>query len=238
MQYGNKFRVDGYQVKLYRYIVTHRGKIMYFANGEEADGYVDQLINLYPEEAGEIDKQPLEVPAGDEWIDGITIPQTTHPMDTAVEIYEAGQAAWLNTQYIPSPLESLEALSKELIKTVSLETDTQKIAVSGLYDDWAPGKHEVGEIRNNSGQTWERYQAHDTDSNPDIVPGNMAWYTFWRPLHGTTPETARPWVKPQGSHDIYHAGEYMIYTDGETYLCGQDTNFGPDEYPQAWEKLG
>lgn len=27
----------------------------------------------------------------------------------------------------------------------------------------------------------------------------------------------------------------MIWTDGNAYLCKQDTNFGPDEYPQAWE---
>lgn len=234
----HKFRANGNRIELYRYLVqsSSTGYEIKTVTRGEAEMISQQIKKTNPSDQPTI--TTIEIAEEDEWIDGIAIPQTTHPMDTAVEIYEAGQAAWLNTQYIPSSLEYLEALGKELIKTVSLETDTQKIAVSGLYDDWAPGKHEVGEIRNNSGQTWECYQAHDTDSNPDIVPGNMAWYTFWRPLHGTTPETARPWVKPQGSHDIYHAGEYMIYTDGVIYLCGQDTNFGPDEYPQAWEKLG
>ena len=34
---------------------------------------------------------------------------------------------------------------------------------------------------------------------------------------------------------MYKAGEYMIWSDGNTYLCVQDTNFSPDEYPQAWQ---
>ena len=27
----------------------------------------------------------------------------------------------------------------------------------------------------------------------------------------------------------------MIYTDGKTYQCKQDTNFSPEDYAQAWE---
>lgn len=27
----------------------------------------------------------------------------------------------------------------------------------------------------------------------------------------------------------------MIWTDGRTYKCVQDTNFSPEEYAQAWE---
>ena len=38
-----------------------------------------------------------------------------------------------------------------------------------------------------------------------------------------------------GAHDIYKAGEYMIWTDGSVKKCVQDTNFSPTEYPQAWE---
>ena len=29
--------------------------------------------------------------------------------------------------------------------------------------------------------------------------------------------------------------EHMIWTDGIVKKCIQDTNFSPDEYPQAWE---
>lgn len=28
----------------------------------------------------------------------------------------------------------------------------------------------------------------------------------------------------------------MVWTDGNTYICKQDTNFSPEEYPQAWGK--
>lgn len=34
---------------------------------------------------------------------------------------------------------------------------------------------------------------------------------------------------------LYHAGEYMIWTDGTIQRCKQDTNYSPEEYPQAWE---
>ena len=56
-----------------------------------------------------------------------------------------------------------------------------------------------------------------------------------RPLHGTSPETARPFVPVQGAHDMYRTGESMIYTDGQTYRCLSDTNFSPEESPAAWE---
>ena len=93
----------------------------------------------------------------------------------------------------------------------------------------------VGDIRNANGQTWECFQAHDPEINPGIVPGDPAWFTFWRPLHGKSPETARPFVPVMGAHDMYRAGEYMIYTDGQTYRCKSDTNYSPEEYAQAWE---
>lgn len=28
---------------------------------------------------------------------------------------------------------------------------------------------------------------------------------------------------------------WTLFEDGSAYLCKQDTNFSPDEYPQAWE---
>ena len=116
-----------------------------------------------------------------------------------------------------------------------VDTDDKRIRASGLYDDWTEGTYTVGDIRNAQGQTWECFQAHDTATYPDINPAAAAWYTFWRPLHGKSPETARPFTPVQGAHDMYRAGEYMIYTDGLTYKCLSDTNFRPEEYGQAWE---
>lgn len=126
-------------------------------------------------------------------------------------------------------------VSRETLAGKAIETDDQRIRASGLYDDWTAGAYEEGDIRNAGVQTWECFQEHDNAVYPDIVPGNAAWFTFWRPLHGKTPETARPFVPVQGAHDIYKAGEYMIWTDGTTQRAKMDTNFSPDDYPDAWE---
>lgn len=99
--------------------------------------------------------------------------------------------------------------------------DDSRIRVSGLYEPWTAGKHEAGDIRNAAGQTWECFQAHDCAVYPDIKPGSDAWFTFWRPLHGKTPETARPFVPVQGA----------------LYKCVQDTAYSPADYAQAWEKV-
>ena len=124
----------------------------------------------------------------------------------------------------------------ESLFAASTMDDDGKISASYLCKEWQPGNHEKGEVYNANGQTWECYQAYNNAINPDITPGNPAWYTFNRPLHGKSPETARPWVAPQGAHDMYHTGEYMIYIDGALYKCLSDTTFSPDEYAAAWEK--
>lgn len=137
---------------------------------------------------------------------------------------------------------TLEALSSAIfvsrctLNGEAVDTDDKRIRASGLYQEWKEGAHAEGDIYNAEGQTWECYQAYDNAEHPDIRPGESAWYTFNRPLHGTTPETARPFVPVQGAHDMYHAGEYMIWTDGSIQRCKEDTNFSPEDYPQAWEE--
>lgn len=128
-------------------------------------------------------------------------------------------------------------VSRMTLKGETIDTDDKRIRACSLYDDWSPGSHTVGEIFNADGQTWECFQAYDNAVYPDIKPGNSAWYTFNRPLHGTSPETARPWVPPMGAHDIYRFGEYMIWTDGTIQRCRatNGTNFSPDHNPDGWE---
>ena len=147
------------------------------------------------------------------------------------------KALILNRQYIPSESKSAMALLRSLLKTTRISDDDEKIAASGLYEQWSLGKYEVGDIRNNAGQTWECHTAHDNAVYSDITPNNpQTWANFWRPLHGKSAATARPWVKPQyGTTDMYHAGEYMVYTDGKIYKCLSDTVYSPEEYAQAWQ---
>lgn len=73
-------------------------------------------------------------------------------------------------------------------------TADEIIMCSALYDEWMPGKHVAGDIFSVDGDIWECFQNYDNAVNPDIVPGNQAWYTFNKPLHGTTRETAREFI--------------------------------------------
>lgn len=138
------------------------------------------------------------------------------------------------TQQMLDGLASAIYLSRLTLAGETVDTDDKRLRASGLYPEWTPGQHTVGEHYNADGQTWECFQAYDNAVYPDIRPGEAAWYTFNRPLHGTSPETARPFVPVQGAHDMYHAGEYIIW-DGGIRRCIQDTNFTPEEFPGAWE---
>ena len=141
-----------------------------------------------------------------------------------------------SSPYIPTPEKSAVVMMRSMFVVQSAEMDNDTIIqCSGLADDWKPGNHKSGEIYNAGDQTWECFQDYDNAVYPDIKPGNPAWYTFNRPLHGKSPETARPFVPVQGAHDMYRAGEHAIWTDGLTYRCKSDTNFSPSDYPDAWE---
>lgn len=115
--------------------------------------------------------------------------------------------------------------------------DNTRLVIRVLYPDWTAGAHAAGEIYNAGDQTWECYAAYDNAEYPGIRPGNAAWGTFNRPLHGTSMETARPFAQPTGAHDMYKAGEYMIWTDGKTYCCTADTAYSPADYAAAWEAV-
>lgn len=145
----------------------------------------------------------------------------------------------LNAKYIPAQSESLKAFAKLYLQTASIEDDDVKLSISGMCDAWKLGNHVKGELANVSGQTWECSTPHDNAVYPDIIPTNIqTWANFWSPLHGKTKETARPWCKPvNGTTDIYHIGEYMIWTDGSIKKCLRDTNYSPEEYPADWENV-
>lgn len=107
--------------------------------------------------------------------------------------------------------------------------------VATLVRPWKPGAYAVGDVRVYGGIPYRCVQAHDSSANPGWTPD--ATPALWMQYHGTTPETARPWVAPAGAHDMYRAGEYMIWTDGQMYKCLQNTDFSPAEYAQAWEAV-
>lgn len=99
---------------------------------------------------------------------------------------------------------------------------------------WKPDTYSIGDVRVYENIPYKCVQAHDSTNNPDWTPDILS--SLWMQYHGTTPETARPWITPLGAHDIYKVGEYVIWTDGEVYQCLMDTNYSPADYAQAWSK--
>lgn len=94
---------------------------------------------------------------------------------------------------------------------------------------WAPGAYSIGDVRVYEGIPYKCVQAHDGAWNPAETPA------LWMQYHGTSAASARPWVAPTGAHDMYKAGEFMVWTDGTVYRCLTDTAYSPADYAQAWE---
>lgn len=103
-----------------------------------------------------------------------------------------------------------------------------------LLADWQPAAYQAGDVRQYQGAPYKCVQAHDATGNPDWTPDAVP--ALWMQYHGTSRETARPWVAPTGAHDMYHAGEWMIWTDGAVYECLSDTAYTPEQYGQAWRE--
>lgn len=131
-------------------------------------------------------------------------------------------------------LESTANMTRILMKGEKPKTADEIIMCSALYDEWEPGKHVVGDIFSVDGDIWECFQNYDNSVYPDIAPGSSAWFTFNRPYHGTSRETARNFVHPTGAHDMYKAGEWAVQ-DGKFTKANQDTAYSLAEYPQAWD---
>ena len=136
--------------------------------------------------------------------------------------------------------EALESLiryaqNKLLAELSESEDKTEGIACKGLIPVYEQNYvYSVGDVRLHpeTGYPKECILAYDGSIQPDWTIDTA---TLWKPWHSRKPEYALPWEAPTGAHDMYKSGEYMVWTDGNTYKCIQDTNFSPVEYAQAWE---
>lgn len=108
---------------------------------------------------------------------------------------------------------------------------------------WEPGPFSAGDesegtppdVRMYDGDPYKCNQDHDSTDNPGWNPKDNP--ALWSQYHGTSKETARPFIHPTGAHDIYKEGEYAIFDDGIIKRATMDTSFSPDEYTQAWEDV-
>lgn len=122
-----------------------------------------------------------------------------------------------------------------LAQIAESEDKTLGIQCMALFPVYVQNKqHEVGEVATHpeTGYPKECILAYDGTVQQDWTIDTP---TCWKPWHSRKVEYALPWEQPTGAHDMYKAGEYMIWTDGSVKKCVQDTNFSPTEYPQAWE---
>ena len=129
--------------------------------------------------------------------------------------------------------------AKETLQTVTIptllrgRTDDVIVEMLKYIPEWTQGKYIIGDVRKYNGQPKICSQAHDSTNNATYNP-TVA--NLWSPYHAKSKEHALPWIAPTGAHDIYKAGEWMVFTDGSTYKCLSNTDRSPTEYAQAWKK--
>lgn len=125
-----------------------------------------------------------------------------------------------------------QAVLAQIAKSEDKTLGIQCMALFPVYEQ--NKQHEVGEVATHpeTGYPYECMTAYDGTVQQDWTIDNR---TLWKPWHSRKKEYALPYEAPTGAHDMYKAGEYMIWTDGLVYLCNENTNFSPEEYPQAWE---
>lgn len=136
----------------------------------------------------------------------------------------------------PDPTDALAEVQKQIILSILSDRDDKTIGVKcmSLFPVYTQDKqHNTGDVARHpdTGYPYECMTSYNGTVQQDWTIDNR---TLWKPWHSRDPEYALPWVAPTGAHDMYKAGEYMIWTDEKVYECKQDTNFSPTEYAQAW----
>lgn len=139
----------------------------------------------------------------------------------------------------PDPMAALQEIQTQAVLAQIAESEDKTLGIQcvSLFPGYVQNKqHEVGEVATHpeTGYPYECMTAYDGTVQQDWTIDNR---TLWKPWHSRKKEYALPWEAPTGAHDMYKAGEYMIWTYGKVYECKQDTNFSPVEYAQAWEKV-
>lgn len=137
----------------------------------------------------------------------------------------------------PDPTAALQEIQTQAVLAQIAESEDKTLGIRcmALFPAYVQNKyHEVGEIalHPDTGYPRECVLAYDGTVQQSWTIDTA---TLWRSWHSREAEYALPWEQPTGSHDMYHAGEYMIWTDDSVYKCIQDTAYSPEEFPQAWE---
>lgn len=191
------------------------------------DGVIEDLVWA-------IEQGYVPMPDGYDIIDGelveLDLPaEEAPPAIMAVMREAAEEAARAATNAFDKRFTALKPIISDLLK------DRESAVVIGLKDfisDWKPGPYERGHSVMRNNYPFKVVQTHDSTEQPNWTPEE--YQAGFAPWHGTTPETALPWMKPRHAEENYLPGEYMIWDDGKVYLSQRSTNFTPEEYPNDW----
>lgn len=137
----------------------------------------------------------------------------------------------------PDPTAATQEIQTQAVLAQIAESEDKTLGIQcmALFPVYVQNKqHEVGEVATHpeTGYPYECMTAYDGTVQQDWTIDTS---TLWKPWHSRKKEYALPWEQPTGAHDMYKAGEYMIWTDSTVKKCVQDTNCSPEEYSQAWE---
>lgn len=128
----------------------------------------------------------------------------------------------------------MEVLSNILFNIYVPDLTTEEIILCrGLASEWTPKKYKVDEVCVDNGIPFRCIKEHTGTKGNTKTTSN---HELWRPYHGTSIETALPYMNPANESEIYKTGEYIIWTDGSIMKAVKDTNFSPDDEPEAWVK--
>lgn len=164
--------------------------------------------------------------------------QTQQAVPTWQEQEDKIAQVWELKPAQPDPTAALQEIQIQAVMEQIAESEDKTLGIQcmALFPVYVQNKqHDEGEVATHqeTGYPYECRTSYDGTVQQDWTMDNRA---LWKPWHSRKKEYALPWVVSTGAHDMYKAGEYMIWTDGSVYECTQDTNFSPMEYTQAWQK--
>lgn len=155
--------------------------------------------------------------------------------ETAEETAAAEAAAIVAGEIEDESKPALMAVRRSLDSFVAKIADAPKEINENVsaVRAWTPGNYSIGDVRMYGNIPYKCVQAHDSTANDGWTPPTVP--ALWMQYHGTSRESAREWVQPQGAHDAYRTGEWCSY-QGQTYECVSDNNvYAPGVVPGAWE---
>lgn len=142
---------------------------------------------------------------------------------------------WMSKKQEKHLVQIRKAMDNALVTIVEKGTTEEINAVTAIIRPWVPGVYYIGDVRVENDIPYKCVQTHDSSVNIEWTPSLTP--SLWMQYHGTSVDTARPWLTPTGAHDMYKVGEYMIWTDEAVYECAVDTIYDPEVYPQAWIRV-